>query len=621
MRGRVAFRDALLAGLVAGPLACLANAQSALGSGRGLDKNLQRAGPPGGAAGPGRASAADSNRLNNAIVTGDVSGGRQFRGSLGYSAETDFRGRTGSDDIFNFQRNSFSSGLAAQGVRGIEGLTNTLTPGSAAGGVVQLRRATSGATASDISSDPAQAMRFGVNPASLAPTGSLRSTSRYLTDRASEPLVFQPLASSADQTRLGVSSLLGIYSMAPRTGATAPQSAAAAGADTFPGLPTIPGVSPGTTPAANVSSSTMSSQRPGETDSTKVSSEAEPSPQSTRVEPQSTYQRLVEQLEKGRMGDARAPSALEAKGEQDDEEGKPKSTWTRPPEEAANPPAPGTNPPTQGQTAPGLTPPAPGSTGDPNAPGAPGEPEDPSKASGKAQTFEEKLQALRQQLVRDVEGAARGQRKAPNTASLELDKEKAKEAKDEAAMREVGAAVRRDARDLFGEQRPMITRFVDPEKDPGAFDRHLLRAQELLAEGKWFDAEELFTKAMVVRTDDPLPAVGRTHAQLGAGMFLSAATNLRAILRDRPELATVKYDAALLPREARLAVVLDSLRDAATRNNAHGRDAGLLLAYLGFQSGNAGDIQAGLDAIERVEDHLEMARDPLSAMLRELWTP
>lgn len=45
-------------------------------------------------------------RSRNLVVTGDVAGGRGFRGNVGYTAEGDFRGSTGGDSSMQFRRDS-----------------------------------------------------------------------------------------------------------------------------------------------------------------------------------------------------------------------------------------------------------------------------------------------------------------------------------------------------------------------------------------------------------------------------------------------------------------------------------------------------------------------------------
>ena len=86
-------------------LAPSAPAQDALGSGDALDNNL-RVGS-GGFNAPRRVP---DFRARNMLVTGNVPGGRGFRGTVGYTAPGDFRGLTGSDTLFRFRADSaFSS--------------------------------------------------------------------------------------------------------------------------------------------------------------------------------------------------------------------------------------------------------------------------------------------------------------------------------------------------------------------------------------------------------------------------------------------------------------------------------------------------------------------------------
>lgn len=79
----------------------------ALGSGNILDANTQ--------VGSGRSNTTTAPvdyNARNLLVTGNVAGGRGFRGSVGYTADTDFRGSTGSDDTFKFSADSAYSSVA-----------------------------------------------------------------------------------------------------------------------------------------------------------------------------------------------------------------------------------------------------------------------------------------------------------------------------------------------------------------------------------------------------------------------------------------------------------------------------------------------------------------------------
>src|SRR5690606_2845663 len=75
--------------------------QDALGGGNVLDNNLDATGSRINPVAP-----QPDYRARNLIVTGDVAGGRGFRGSVGYTAAEDFRGSLGSNDLFQFRADS-----------------------------------------------------------------------------------------------------------------------------------------------------------------------------------------------------------------------------------------------------------------------------------------------------------------------------------------------------------------------------------------------------------------------------------------------------------------------------------------------------------------------------------
>lgn len=141
-----------------------------------------------------------------------------------------------------------------------------------------------------------------------------------------------------------------------------------------------------------------------------------------------------------------------------------------------------------------------------------------------------------------------------------------------------------------------IRELVDRDAtDP--YSTQIRRGSELISRGSYFDAEERFTRALSARPDDPTASLGRIHAQLGAGMYRSASLNLRSVLSDRPELALMRFDAALLPDPARMEEVRATLRRNLTSTDPDlRRESGLLLAYLGRQTGSRTDVRDGLSA-------------------------
>ena len=70
------------------------------GNGGALDSSLQQ----GSSSNAPRAK--QDYRSRNLVVTGDVAGGRGFRGSVGYTAADDFRGATGGETTQAFRANA-----------------------------------------------------------------------------------------------------------------------------------------------------------------------------------------------------------------------------------------------------------------------------------------------------------------------------------------------------------------------------------------------------------------------------------------------------------------------------------------------------------------------------------
>ena len=121
-----AFLSTLATALVAEPVAAQYALDAPSGSPTALSPGSRVRSPVAGRRLPGNGTALDANlsvyggRTNepaaqidfnarNLVVTNNVAGGRGFRGSVGYRADTDFRARAGSDDLFNWEAYSAES--------------------------------------------------------------------------------------------------------------------------------------------------------------------------------------------------------------------------------------------------------------------------------------------------------------------------------------------------------------------------------------------------------------------------------------------------------------------------------------------------------------------------------
>jgi hypothetical protein len=153
-----------------------------------------------------------------------------------------------------------------------------------------------------------------------------------------------------------------------------------------------------------------------------------------------------------------------------------------------------------------------------------------------------------------------------------------------------------------------------------AYSRHMQAGEDHVAAGRYFQAEERFTAALSAKPGDPMASVGRIHAQLGNGLFLSAALNLRRLLIEHPELIAVRYSGKVLPAPGRLAIVRDRLDALVTDETAAmRRDAALLLAYLGYQSDDAAALERGLAGMTAGGATADDQLTRLAGVLRRVW--
>jgi tetratricopeptide (TPR) repeat protein len=180
-----------------------------------------------------------------------------------------------------------------------------------------------------------------------------------------------------------------------------------------------------------------------------------------------------------------------------------------------------------------------------------------------------------------------------------------------------------DTLDLLRRRGGEMETLVDPDAEQrDIFGDHMAAAARLLNAGRFFDAEARFVTALSVRPGDPTALIGRVHAQLGAGLFDSAAVNLRALIARHPELAGVRYGAGARPSDERMAVVMRLLRPRATGPDGSVRIGhATLLAYVAFQLGDEDTLAEALALLDRAaENDPDRAGRPVDAFIRTIWT-
>ncbi len=567
-------------------------AQNALGDGRALDANFQQ--------GYGRYNPAGRNanfanevRFRNAIVTGNAPNGLSFRGDAGYLASDDFSAETGENTLYDFQRDSLYSGLATRNVRNIDALRAqmSLATGGAptfdTGGLF-INRAGAGTMSGDFNN---AAPQISIDPFTTR-MGSMRSTSTYLSGQSLEPQFFGTTQDQNGQAyAIGSSPLRGVIAqqlfMNPDAEAPLPRLpgdvVVPTGADaTYPDPAETDARSPGglvfnpaDLPAIDGTQNTDSDDKPAEPRpgqikqtpmSNRIQGEVEPESLGTneisdRIEPRSPYESLIQEY----INPVQPTS--------DDADANPSTTPSQLP---------------------------------------------PEQVEADTRSFLDRVEDLR----REILGLP------PREAETDSDEVEALEVIDPRTGEVVEApeslggveSVRERAAQTFGEATvPTMKSLAATGSDSSVFNRYLRDGEANLKAGRWFDAEESFTRAINRRSGDPMASAGRISAQLGAGMYLSASVNLRALFSAHPEMAAVRFRPDLFLSGNRLQEVQLYLRDESLKERAFGRDAALLLAYIGYQTDNHREVKNAFDAYDRNSMSLAVEPDPLVEMLKGAW--
>lgn len=580
-------------GLLIMALSGTVHAQDALGDGTALDANPGQSGPRN----YQRPNFAAELSFRNAIATGNAPGGLSFRGDLGYRAAGEFSGELGSDALFAFRRDSLYSGLAGMGIRGTDAIQYqfALTTGSAPPqnlmGSMSVARDSyypSAAGTPGRISGPDSTIGYDQDAADLdrrgkqlsvpitgstsafgyepgSMLGSLRSSSTYATTTNLQPALISVYTEGVDRKPIGLIA-------SPLLGITSTPMAQDDPLTANPLVARPPSSSSGPNSAGSAESARLATSYDALVDQMRQRVEsmrdrADESGQSTIKGDETNDAWLVRQMQELRE---------KIYGEKPANEGDPDATQS-------NDPA-GTDP----ANAEGVQDTLPDSP-------IPNDPESPL-----SQAISDSLKGFNSE-ARSIE--------LYDPTAMAIDPETLEVLRGTAAQE------------------------IDQLYDPGAgrrdiYAEHMTAGQRLINEGRYFDAEERFTHALSIKPHDIASQLGRLHAQIGAGMVLSASVNLQSLFSLHPEVIGSRYTGKLLPDGPRIVLLVDRLReragitspDLSTRRMESDRvrvSAALLLAYIGYQIDDLNAVKSGLVIVkERGSD----ADRRFASLLAQVWT-
>ena len=142
----------------------------------------------------------------------------------------------------------------------------------------------------------------------------------------------------------------------------------------------------------------------------------------------------------------------------------------------------------------------------------------------------------------------------------------------------------------------------------------LKNAENLMKEGKFTSALDQYDMAEQVAPNNPLTRLGRANAELGASYYARAEAHLRDVFQKNPELLAGQYDLTSMLGEQRLNVLVKDLKDIANREQKEARPV-FLLAYIAYNTGHEQNAEAYLD----LADKRSGGQDPFFKLLRDNW--
>jgi len=532
-----------------GGLTGTASAQDALGRGDVLDANLSTQGTR------NQASGRIDFRSRNLLVTGDVAGGRGFRGSVGYTSEYDFRDSSatvGSNDFYRFRADSAYSNLAT---KGLGSTYNQIRYGQELG-ALEYRRATSADPVSQYSSRGQSEYRssYVLDDAARLDRLSTETTFSQRSERyVDSEVIGAGQTEAGDQMFIASDPMRGVHFLEsddPRFshGLTTYDMMRLEEDRRMGYEPPQIGVEFDTDFESRADSPTF--LMPDQSDTTTPSSRVDSQVEARTTESASDYDRILENI-------------ISRYAERDD--------------------------------------------ADVNV--------DEGLLKSVERDYSELVEEIRERQRQAEDGDADddGRNALPEDPRRRLDREDDEdEADDEdrSVLDGLSTAQRQRMLDALRHERRVESLTT---AETNRFNELVRQASDALSRGEYFTAERRFVRALRFNPGEPLASAGLGHAQLGAGTLATASLTLRQLLSNNPEMIDVLYEPALLPERAMLLRRLTELGERLDSElDLVGN--GFLMAYIGHQLNDRPAIRRGLDAMNAGDPGATLQR-----VLRPIW--
>jgi tetratricopeptide (TPR) repeat protein len=142
----------------------------------------------------------------------------------------------------------------------------------------------------------------------------------------------------------------------------------------------------------------------------------------------------------------------------------------------------------------------------------------------------------------------------------------------------------------------------------------LKKAEDLMKEGKWFNAAEQYDVAQAVAPNNMLFAVAKANAELGGSYYGRAENDLRRAFTQDPATLEGTYDLRAMIGDERLDFLVKDLKEIANKNPTQARPM-FLLAYIQYNIGNGRFAAGYLDIAEKRAG----GNDTFYSLVRKHW--
>ena len=179
---------------------------------------------------------------------------------------------------------------------------------------------------------------------------------------------------------------------------------------------------------------------------------------------------------------------------------------------------------------------------------------------------------------------------------------------------QTGAIPSTPSQGLHQTQPPKIESLYQGVKAKGLGDL-LKDGEDLMKQGKWYDAIQKYDTAQQVAPNNMLILVGRANAELGASSYGPAEADIRTAFTQDPAMMEGQFDLRKMVGDDRLQFLVNDLKQIQQKNPTESRPV-FLLAYINYNTGNERMAAAYLDLAEKRAG----GNDTFFSMIRSHWT-